>query len=213
MPKLETTVDNLELKSNKIISTSTVTPDAWTDAQYPSAKTLLNIAHPIGSVLTTSTNSDPALTLGGSWELIDKAFKDTYITLDSSYWTANAATIGELSNVLLTDHSISIRLKLITTVEISDEAIELGKLDLTSCGIEELSHAVFYNPIISDVGNCTMNYRMMQDGTISIHEVLNIDGTHKMAAGSDFFILLVQPIRYSKMFDSFCDKFYWKRIA
>ena len=71
MPKLETTVDNLELKSNKIISTSTVTPDAWTDAQYPSAKTLLNIAHPIGSVLTTSTNSDPALTLGGSWELID----------------------------------------------------------------------------------------------------------------------------------------------
>ncbi len=213
MPKLNTTVDNIELKSNKIISTSTVLPDDWTDAQYPSAKTLLNIAHPVGSVLTTATNTNPAEKLGGTWELVDKAFKEKYITLSSSFWTNTNATIGELSNVLLTDHSMAIRLNLTTTAEITDEAIDLGKLDLTACGITELSYAVFYNPVISDLGNCVMNYRMLQDGVISIHEVININGAHTMPAGSDFFINLVQPIRYEKMLDDFCDKFYWKRIA
>ena len=213
MPKLNTTVDNIELKSNKIISTSDISPNEWTDAQYPSAKALLDIAHPVRSILTTSTNENPASKLGGVWELVDTSFGENYITLDSSYWTAENATIGELSNVLLTDHSISIRLNLKTTTEINDEMITLGKLDLTRCGINELSYAVFYNPIISDLGNCTMNYRMMQDGTITIHEVINIDGTHPMDAGSDFFINLTQAIRYEKMDPEFCNKFYWKRTA
>lgn len=38
MPKLNTTIDNLELKTNRVIGT--VPSSDWTDNQYPSAKTL-----------------------------------------------------------------------------------------------------------------------------------------------------------------------------
>jgi hypothetical protein len=213
MPKLNTTIDNLEWKSNKIISTSTVSPNSWTDAQYPSAKTLLNIAHPVGSILTTSTNVNPAATLGGTWELVDKAFKDLYITLDSTYWTATNATIGEASNVLLADHSIAIRLNLIASSEFNDESKAVGTLNLAKCGISSLSYSVNYCPIISDLGNCVMSYKITSDGAISMHEVLNVNDTHVMPSGSDFFINLTQPINSNKMLDDFCDKFYWKRTA
>ncbi len=218
MPKLNTTIDNIELKSNKVFG---AVPSAdWTDTQYPTAKTLFNtytslidIAHPIGSLLTTSTNENPAATIGGTWELVDKAFKDTYISLDSTFWTATNATIGEHSNVLLADHSISVRLNLTSTGELNDNPTDIGKLALTQCGITELTHAILYAPIISDLGNCVMNYKATQDGIISVHEVINIDDTHTMPAGSDFYINFVQPVSHNKMIDSFCDKFYWKRTA
>jgi hypothetical protein len=213
MPKLNTTIDNLEWKSNKVISTSTNNPDSWTDAQYPSAKTLLNFAHPIGSVLTTSTNTNPASTLGGTWELVDKAFKGMYITLDNSYWTPVSATLGDRSNILLNNHMIAMRLNFTTTAELTDTPTDLGTLDLSRCGISALSYDILYNPIISDSGNCTMNYRMTQDGTLSVHEVLNINGTQSMPRGCDFFINIVQPVGHDKKLDEFCDKFYWKRIA
>ena len=54
---------------------------------------------------------------------------------------------------------------------------------------------------------------MLQNGTVSLHEVINVNGTHAAAAGSDFFINIVQPIRYYKILDDFCDKFSWKRTA
>lgn len=212
MPKLNTTVDNLELKSNKVVSTSN--PSTWTDAQYPSAKALLDIAHPVGSILTTATNENPAAKLGGTWELVDKAFKEKFITLATSNWTATNATLGSYSNVLLTDHTIALRLNFIaTTVFENDNTVELGKLNLASCGIEQLSYAVFYNATISDLGNCSLNYRISQDGTIAVHDVLNVNGTHTMASGSDFFIHTVLPVSSNYMLPDFCDKFYWKRTA
>ena len=40
MPKLNTTIDNLEWKSNKV--TAANPSSSWTDTQYPSAKALYN---------------------------------------------------------------------------------------------------------------------------------------------------------------------------
>lgn len=218
MAKLDTTIDNLERKSNKVTGS---TPSAnWTDAQYPSAKTLYNtynklldLMHPIGSILTTASNVNPAATLGGTWTLVDKAFKDTYITLDSSYWTNTNAELADYSNIMLNNHTVSMRLQFKITTTLSDSTVELGKLDLTSCGITNLAHAIFYDAIISDGGNCTLGYRFDTDGTILIYEVLNVDGSHSMDSGLSFYIHLVQPVKYTNMLDEFCDKFYWKRTA
>ena len=221
MPKLDTTIDNLERKTNKV--TGTVPSASWTDTQYPSAKTLynsynsllnmLNLVHPIGSILTTSTSTNPAASVGGTWELIDKGFKDTYITLDETYWTHTSADIGEYSNILLNDHTISMRLNLKNTVALTDSSIALGKLALTSCGVNSLSYALFYGVAIADNGNSTVAYRIDQDGRISTQDVLNIDDTHNLPVGSNFYLLVTQAVRHTNMLDEFCDKFYWKRTA
>jgi hypothetical protein len=218
MAKLDTTIDNLERKSNKVLGT-VPSPD-WTDAQYPSAKTLYNtynnlldLMHPVGSILTTTSNKSPASTLGGEWSLVDKAFKATYLTLNSSHWTNTTASLGDYSNILLNDHTIAFRLNFKTTAAISDETATLGTLALPLCGVNQLSYAVFYHTAISDGGNCVMACRMDQAGVISLHEVINVDGSHSMVSGADFFIHLVVPVRYTDMLDDFCDKFYWKRTA
>ena len=216
MPKLNTTVDNIELKSNKLLSSATITSSTLTDAKYPSAKAVLNITHPVGSILTTSTNTNPAATIGGSWELIDKAFKNSYVDVglnESTYWTNTNAGLVQYSNVMLVDHNIAIRLNLSLEKDLSDSTTVLGKLNLPLCGISELSYAVLSDVAISDGGNCTINFKMAQDGEISVMEVLNLDDTHSMASNQTFYLNIVQPIMYTKMLDSFCDKFYWKRTA
>ena len=214
MPKLNTTIDNLEWRSNKIVSSSIPAPADWTDEQYPSLKTLLDIAHPVKSILTTSENVNPSTTLGGTWNLVDKAFRGKYIQLTSSMWTPKTANlVVENSSVILIDHMISMRLNFTTTAELNDNTQDLGTLNLAACGITALSHAVMFDPIISDSGNCTAAFMMNSNGDITIHEVLKVDGTHTMATGSNFYINILQTIGHDKMPDASCDKFYWERIA
>lgn len=221
MPKLNTTVDNLELKSNKISSTSEIAPKDWTDAHYPSAKTLLNIAHPIGSVLTTSTNINPADTLGGTWELIDKAFKNTYLKLDSTYWTsANSESVLTTEQgdegacmVSLVDHTIHIRLKLKSSEQLTDADVNLGKLTLSRVGVNSLLYTAFSQVALCDGGDCTLSYSMNNSGELIVHDVLNVNGTHTMAANKFFYVDVTQTVTIDKMLDNFCDKFYWKRTA
>lgn len=213
MPKLNTTIDNLEWKSNKIISTNSTSPDTWTDAQYPSAKTLLNVAHPVGSILATGSNTDPSTYLGGTWTLVDKAFKGTFTYIDTADWTATSAALHETSNVLLIDHIINLRIYVKLTVAAAETDIVLGKVDLTPYGITSLSSAVYRQPAISESGDCTACYTLNTDGTITLNDVLNVNGTHATAVGTDFIFNIVFPVGYDRMLDDFCDKFYWKRTA
>lgn len=217
MPKLNTTVDNIELKTNKIISTSTKPVSEWTDAEYPSAKTLLNIAHPVGSIITTGANENPGSKLGGTWELVDKTFGHQYITLNSAYWTGTNASIypsATAASVILTDHMFTLKLAMQVNITVNnDNTVALGALNIESCGIKKLPQHIMYAPAVSDEGNCTVAYYVGTDGQIELYETINIDGTHSMASGSVFYVYLTQPIPYEDMLDDFCDKFYWKRTA
>lgn len=223
MPKLNTTIDNLEWKSNKVIG---AVPSAeWTDAQYPSAKTLYNAyntllsnIYPIGSILTTATKTNPAATLGGTWTLVDKAFKNTYINLNSDHWTKANANIFGYSSIMLNDHVISLRLglettKAITAADVNNTALTLGTLNVSALGISTISQTVYNAVAFSDSGQSTICYKVSGNGQIDIFDVLNADGTHTMPAASSFYIYLVQPINHDAMQDDFCDKFYWKRTA
>jgi hypothetical protein len=215
MPKLNTTIDNIELKSNKVISTSD--PSTWTDAQYQSAKALLDVAHPVGSILTTATRTNPAATVGGTWKLVDKTFEYKYITLDSTFWTGTNAIIYPTStaaSVILSDHMFSLKMAIQVNIPINDDnSVQLGTLTLQSCGIKKLPQHIMYAPAVSDEGNCTIAYYIGTTGNIEIYEALNIDGTHSMASGSVFYVYLTQPIDYENMLDEFCDRFYWERTA
>lgn len=222
MPKLDTTLENLERKSNKVVGT---TPHAeWTDDQYPSAKTLYNtynklldITHPVGSLLTTSTNVNPAETVGGTWELVDKAFKTKAFSVNETNWL-NAAGVSFATNgvyVTLIDHTVSMRLHLKNTAQLTDTTNNaiVGKLAISACGASRLEYAVFGLTTICDSGNSTIGYNIDSDGTISISDIINIDASHNLAIGNDFYLNLSQPIRADYMLDDFCDKFYWKRTA
>lgn len=223
MPKLNTTIDNIELKSNKV--TASVPSSAWTDAQYPSAKALynaytklLNAMHPIGSIITTSTNTNPSSTLGGTWTLADKAFRSEYVVLDGSQWTkANADLIctTEASTAARVDHTINIRLKIQPTVNLTDSDFKLGTLNLPALGVERLHYSILYGTAQSDGGQCQVSYSVdYNTGVITSHDAINLsDGSHSMEAGQFFFIEINTAIPHGLMIEDFCDKFYWKRTA
>ena len=195
MPKLSTTVDNLELKTNKVFGS---VPSAdWTDTQYPSAKTLynaytklLNITHPIGSILITNTNDKPDNVVGGEWQLIDKGFKEKAATLDPGCWISNSKaslhTYGIFTTLSGNTVSIRIHLKLSEQVTDAAENIAIGKVDVEACGISRFEFATIGIATISDSGNCTVSYNINPDGTIVICDVIRADGTHTIAADSDF---------------------------
>ena len=220
MAKLNTTIDNIELKSNKVYGT---TPSAgWTDAQYPSAKalynayaSLVNVAHPVGSIMITSTNASPASTVGGTWELVDKGFKDTSGYITSTHWTAGTASLVDSTSSLffLKDHMISIRLNLKTNAVLTDETSSLGSLALEKLGITSLAYTVISDVAASDGGQCTISYSVGVSGAVSSSDVLALDDKHSMAAGSTFSIHINQAISYPEMLDAYCNKFYWKRTA
>lgn len=228
MPKLDTTIDNLERKSNKVIGT---TPSAnWTDAQYPSAKTLystyttlLDLMHPVDSILTTATNTNPSATLGGTWELVDKEFRVNQLKLDSSYWTNTNATLltggstdDDASICSWTGHSIFIRLGIYPTIELTDATLSMGKLNLPALGITSLPYSTRFGVTSSDAGNCYINYSFLRDtGELIVFDAINVDGAHSMTVGTEryFYVHIQEEIPYTLMNDDFCDKFYWKRTA
>ena len=223
MSKLNATIDQIELNTNKV--TGTAPSSGWTDTQYPSAKalynaysSLLNIQHPIGSIIITSTKTNPANTLGGTWVLVDKAFKNTYINLNSTHWTKANANLYGYSSIMLNDHTISLRLglettKAITAADVNNVSLTLGTVDITAFGISSLSHTIYNAVAFSDNGQSTICYRIATNGQIDLFDVLHADGTHTMPTASSFYIYLVQPINYDVIQDDFCDKFYWKRTA
>jgi hypothetical protein len=221
MPKLNTTIDNLELKSNKVIDRI---PSAdWTDAQYPSAKALyhaysqsVDIAHPVGSLMITTTNTNPATTVGGTWVLIDKSFKAANIDLTltpAAYWTALNATLGPCSSVLLADHTLSLRLNLFVTANLTDSTDTLGTLNSTTLGVTELVPETLSNVAISDGGGSILAYELSQNGELSVTKVWLLDETSAADGNQSYYINLSQSIPHTKMLDEFCDKFYWKRTA
>ena len=226
MPKLNTTIDNLEWKSNKVTG---VTPsEDWTDAQYPSAKalynaynTLLNNIYPIGCIMTTATNKNPSETLGGTWELVDKTLRARQVKLDSTYWTAANATLGvggsgsdAESSCSFGDHGVNLRLRIITSTALDDtDGVVMGTLNLEKLGIIHLHYATLFDIATSDGGQCTVNYCFDINGTLRVYDVQNIDGTHTMESGRYFYVDIKEEIPHTLMVDSFCDKFYWKRTA
>ena len=220
MPKLNTTIDQIELKTNKVAGN--LPSYTWTDDQYPSAKTLygtycslVDFAHPVGSIIITSTNVNPGTYIGCSWELVDKGFANRMAYIPSSSWTADgAAFVGETNSIVeLADHTVSLRLNLKNTAVLSDTTVDLGTLNLNTVGITELPYTIVSDVTASDGGQCTLSYSIVAGGTISISDVLVLGGSHSLAAGNTFSIHINQTVGHDRMLDSFWDKFYWRRTA
>ena len=222
MPKLNTTIDNLELKSNKVIN---ATPSAaWTDAQYPSAKTLynvytslLNTVHPIGRVLVTSENKNPSETLGGTWELVDKGFKTRYFTLpNATYWHNHLSSVSTSANsyIAISDHEVKVHINMTASMDITNtSAVALGQVMVSECGISALPKDTVYYSAQTAGTVSSVAYTVKTDGTVTSLDAIAAGGEHKLPKSTNFCIDFTLPATVSIMQDAAWDKFYWKRTA
>jgi hypothetical protein len=229
MAQLNVTADKIQLTTNMI--TSAAEASEWdTDAKYPSAAAVKNaivasagaavcdIANAVGSVVITSINTNPGDTLGGTWELIDKEYKNEFVHVSSQYWYIDYGVLKASASGLITraDHTICLKLRLTTTTPITSSA-NLGTIRRDLSGVTSNGSFSFSNEggtayAIDPATNTgyVVQYMLRGDGAISIEHIY---GGQSLPTGTVINIHTIVPMDTEDMADAYCDKFYWKRTA
>ena len=176
-------------------------------------KNYLDMIYPIGSCYTTSTNTNPSSTLGGTWELIDKQFMGTTIT--SSGFTINTTNVTSLNHCYIArySHTIEFSISLKLKVALADTSLELGTLNFSTIGISRF----FASPYI--VGNCdggngfSNAYITNTTGVLTHLDCVTKAANGSLAAENNLMYHFCVNIPDSYMLDSACDQFIWKRTT
>lgn len=188
-------------------------PDTSTPINATNLNNNFDSVNPVGSILITSTNTNPSSELGGSWELIDKEFipLGTY-KLDSEYITINSTNVASsYFGFTRAGHTITFQMQYTNLVELNDNTIELGTINFEKVGITRFMQSVLFMGS-SDGANATiLQYIHATSGVISSREVIGGDGVVSSNNPCHLTITITLPSSY--MLDSACDKFYWKRTA
>ncbi len=216
---------------------ATYITDAYTKAEVNTLVNNLQLGDkfPIGSILITAQSANPTTTLGGTWTLVDKEFKNATITLGTDPSTptsvAGPATSISSETIIYNDHSILLRLDIqvrsssTITTGIGQDPVLLADLSIGNYGnygVTRLSSG-----IVKDIAFATPNdttassvicYSIDEEGNLWLNDILNAGAgtgtvTRKLSGGTHIYINTVIPIPYTDMKDSYCDKFYWKRTA
>lgn len=173
--------------------------------------------YPIGTVIITSSNTNPSIYYGGTWELIDKEFKKSYGNFITT--EASSQMILESTNVTIlqsaferSGHTVTIRALMQTLVDLNDGNITLFKLNLEKIGISSLGYALRV-PLLSDGGNGLIMGSVNGDGTVTSTDVIMKNASGTLPIGAEPWFTFVKSIRSDYMLDEACDKFYWKRTG
>ena len=176
-----------------------------------------NAISDIGSVVITSTNTNPSSRLGGTWELIDKEFSwwAVYWEDDNTNNPFTKTTNTSKCNVgiVRVGHEIRLRVEITTNVALSENVVDLGTLNLEKLGITTLSNSIMQIPCFSDAGNGVANITLSATGNVSSYDAITKDGTHSLAKSSSIVLNAILNSYPNAMVDSSCNKFYWKRTA
>lgn len=221
---LPMTVAQIENNDNKVTpSKIAMSPSGsaayYADAiHYPSMQTALDIAHPVGSVICMSSNTNPSTTLGGTWTLVDKELSYRWHDLYASGgWSATYATAQTTAGARIGGHAMDIRLELTTTTALSDSTIELGYINPNALGITEFPLVYRYVPFSYDGGgvrDVVGQTVITNAGRITVEDIWNADNGHTYASGSNLALIYhFSSIPFNYMLDSYCDKFYFKRTS
>lgn len=183
--------------------------EAWDVRMY--GQPLINVIHPVGSVLITSTNSNPSETLGGTWQLVNKSFKPNSGNSSSEYFT-NSSNISS-SSVYLTRAGNSIRMRLQATLSatIVDDSVKIGTFNYNAIGITSLPFGFYQYPCGCDDRDAVILCTIAWDTGV-INAVQSVPENSSTAAKPMYLdvTFLVGP---EYMLDEFCDEFHWKRTA
>lgn len=168
----------------------------------------------VGDIIVTSTNTDPSERFGGTWELIDKEFKSEAGN-SNSLFNANA-TNCEVNNFYFTrgKNSVSIRFNFKNLVELNDSTVVLGNFNFPDLGINELSYGLYYVIGSTDDGNgLFISFIDHTSGQMEIRDIVSKESSGNISSNSSCYLLFEFVTTFDNMMDSFCDKFYWKRVA
>ena len=168
----------------------------------------------VGDIIVTSTNADPSERFGGTWKLIDKEFKSEAGN-SNSLFNANA-TNCEVNNFYFTrgKNSVSIRFNFKNLVELNDSTVVLGNFNFPDLGINELSYGLYYVIGSTDDGNgLFISFIDHTSGQTEIRDTISKGSSGNISSNSSCYLTFEIEATFSKMIDSFCDKFFWKRVA
>ncbi len=172
--------------------------------------------YPVGSVYITSTNSNPASYLGGTWSLIDKGFKLTEpYNAGTNVFTLNTTNTTSLTSCWVSryDHMLQIEIVWVNKVVGNDNTISWGNFNMAALGTTGTFGVTVRHDGFSDGGNGFLQIALSNTGELVSYDVVTKAANGTIAAGNTLYFTALLPIRMSSMLDSFCDKFYWKRTA
>ena len=227
MARLSMPINRVEDSENKI--TPTTVSDlgegsfsAFTSSTgyYPNMQTAIDIAHPIGSIICMSSNTNPSTLYGGTWTLVDKELSYRFHNLYKSGWSATNATAQTSAGAVIGGHAMDIRLEVTTTTALSDSTIELGYINPNALGITEFPIVYRYVPFSYDGGGVfdVVGQTVITDvGRITVEDIWTATAngaSHAYASGAPLHMIYhFSSIPFNYMLDSYCDKFYFKRTA
>ena len=227
MAKLSMPVNRVEDSGNKItpVIVENSGGGSYTFALgsefYPSMPTAIDIAHPVGSIICMSSNTNPSTLYGGTWILVDKELSYRWHDLYASGgWSATYANAQTTAGARIGGHAIDIRLELTPTTALSDSTIELGYINPNALGITEFPIAYRYVPFSCDGGgvNDVVGQTIIAaNGRVTVEDIwaATANGaSHAFASGGILALIYhFSSIPFNYMLDSYCDKFYFKRTA
>lgn len=166
----------------------------------------------IGDIYISSQNVNPEAQFGGTWELIDKEFKEKYSSTEDNLFSINTtnASSAEMSYVR-SGHTIRVRVAVDNKVSLSDTDVTLGTLDIQSLGFTTfITTPNIFSYINDDVmGIC---YYVYNTGELKWRGLISSTAT-TLASGATITADMVVVLTPAYMLDEFCDRFYWKRIS
>lgn len=170
-------------------------------------------AYPVGGVFISSENVNPAETMGGTWELVDKLLKAASYNQNTNAITINTNNVASLGTCLITvdGNTMDIYVTLTTKVALADQDVNLFALNLEAIGVSSLNaKRIVCN---SDGGNGFVNASVNSAGNVLATDVVTKTSGANMAANVGVQFSATWKINKSSRMDAFCDRFFWKRTA
>lgn len=234
MPNIDSFISGeIQAKTNKTSTSITSAPAAtWTDTQYPSAsqlynmqstiKTRLDNLHPVGSTLCMSSNINPSIYYGGTWQLIDKSFAPTAISITEDDWIPTNSTLYTGSyfynqnKIYLYDKVMTVSLSLYPNSTMTgDGTYSLGKLNFISFDLYPVAYYSYISACAhGDGSQARIIYTFYNTGAIEVYDSLYAGGSGTHQADRD---TIVFDARFTftpmQMPDKYCNKFIFKRTS
>lgn len=162
----------------------------------------------------TSNNVNPSANLGGTWVLIDKEFTEVSQVNQALTLNTTNTTSANIAFLLRTGHTVCMRIEFVNKVALNDTTHDMFTIPYKLFGSNNAD--IFYTRYFigeSDGGNGLLNICLTNMGVVSVRDVVTKAVNGNIAAGSTCYLYFEWTMPASRMLDTACDKFYWKKTA